>query len=89
MEFADAVIDVLASEPATHCACCKQELDYSVGHGRLWNAPSLDRIDSAKGYTIENTAVICIRCNTKKTDLTIQELQSLIRYMKSGHSCAS
>jgi hypothetical protein len=82
-DFDPTLADVLANTPATHCACCRCELDYSVGRGaERWTSPSLDRIDPAGGYTVANVAVICMRCNTRKTDFTVEQLQDLLSYMQ-------
>ena len=37
------------------------------------NAPSLDRIDATKGYTLDNVAIICHRANFIKSDGTAEE----------------
>ena len=49
--------------------------------GGKQDSPSLDRRDNTKGYTIENTAVICMHCNVRKQDSTIEDLHMLLRYM--------
>lgn len=46
------------------------------------NSPSLDRIDSSKGYVKGNIRVISMRANRLKQDSTIPELQNIIRYME-------
>ena len=38
------------------------------------NSPSLDRIDSSKGYTPDNVWVISRRANIIKHDATLEEL---------------
>jgi hypothetical protein len=47
------------------------------------NSPSLDRIDSAKGYVKGNVEVISWRANRIKYDATIQELEAVVAYMKT------
>lgn len=39
----------------------------------------LDRIDSSKGYTLENTVTCCKTCNFAKNDLTQQEFYNWIQ----------
>lgn len=39
--------------------------------------PSIDRIDSSKGYTLENTRLICVIANIAKCDYTDKELLTL------------
>lgn len=41
-------------------------------------APTLDRIDSAKGYVPGNVWVICHRANTIKSDASLEELESIV-----------
>lgn len=48
---------------------------YVFGKGRTDPcSPSLDRKDSAKGYTPENTWVISAKANRIKSDATVQEV---------------
>jgi len=74
----------LCSDPPKECACCGVVLDYSVHRGRnnRDRSPSPDRLDNDKGYTIANIQVICMRCNGLKSNASIQELETLITYMK-------
>lgn len=44
------------------------------------HAPSLDRIDSTKGYIPGNIAVVCWRVNRLKNNATIDELRSLVEF---------
>jgi len=45
------------------------------------NAPSIDRIDSRKGYTKENTRIISRRANTLKGDANYEEIMALLSYL--------
>lgn len=45
------------------------------------NSPSLDRIDSFKGYTKENVQVISWRANWIKNNATVEELSLIAQYM--------
>lgn len=45
-------------------------------------SPSLDRIDSTKGYTPDNIWVVSSRANTLKNDASIQELELLVENLK-------
>ncbi len=49
------------------------------------NSPSLDRIDSSKGYIKNNVKIISMRANRLKQDSSIEELQNIINYMKGTH----
>ena len=48
----------------------------------LDSSPSLDRIDSSKGYIKNNIKIISNRANRIKSDATIEELQKLINFLK-------
>lgn len=43
----------------------------------IWNG--IDRIDSSKGYTIENCVTCCKYCNAAKLDLSVDEFKNHIR----------
>lgn len=45
-------------------------------------SPTLDRVDSTKGYIKDNVRVISQRANSLKQDATIEQLELLISYMK-------
>lgn len=46
------------------------------------NLPSIDRFDNTKGYTKENTRIISYRANKLKNDATLEEMESVVKYMK-------
>jgi len=47
------------------------------------SAPSLDRIDSEKGYTKDNVEVISHRANTLKSNGTLEEFKLIIKYLEN------
>jgi hypothetical protein len=49
---------------------------------RADNRPSIDRIDSTKGYTPENIQVISLRANILKNNMTLEEAEKLITYFR-------
>jgi len=79
--FEDQLFEVLTKIPTT-CAYCGAPLDYSYvprTHSERHRArsPSLDRIDNTVGYTVQNVAVTCSRCNYIKSDATLDDLRML------------
>jgi len=45
---------------------------------------SFDRIDSTKGYTIDNVIIISLRANKLKNNANIKELSALSEFYKSS-----
>ena len=46
------------------------------------HSPSLDRLDSTKGYTPDNIWVVSSRANTLKNDATLTELKTLVENLE-------
>lgn len=49
-----------------------------------YNSPSLDRKDSTKGYTKDNIWVISHKANSVKNNLTIDELELLVKNLREA-----
>ena len=47
-------------------------------------SPSIDRIDSTKGYTIDNIQIISWKANSIKRNASLEELVLLVNYLKQG-----
>lgn len=43
---------------------------------------SIDRIDPNRGYTKDNIQIICLRANKIKSDATLEELETIVMYLK-------
>lgn len=54
-----------------------------VGAARA-ESPSIDRINSTKGYTPDNIAVISWRANMLKNNMTVEEARLLLAYLERG-----
>jgi hypothetical protein len=74
----------LKESPLLDCACCHRPLVYTTRRGieGRRSSPSLDRLENTEGYTLENTRVICYRCNEVKGDATLAELKIVIDYIE-------
>jgi len=85
LEFEQEILGKYRKNPPTHCECCHLPLDYALRrHGGLpFRSPSLDRFDNSLGYTLENTVIICWRCNHLKSDGTLKEMEQVVVYMRS------
>lgn len=47
-------------------------------------SPSIDRIDSSKGYTRDNIQIISWKANRLKAYATLEDLEILVAFMKQG-----
>ncbi len=69
-----------------HCPALGMELNYNgtgeIGYSRGEDSPSIDRLDSSKGYTIDNIHIISWRANRIKNDSTPEELLKIYNYIK-------
>ena len=65
----------------SHCPILGSEL--IIGKGKCTaNSPTIDRIDSSKGYVRGNVHVISHRANTIKSDANLEELHLVYKYMR-------
>ena len=64
------------------CPVLGIEIKANTTHKPLDSSPSLDRIDSTKGYIKGNVQIISNRANRIKSDATIEELEKLIKFLK-------
>lgn len=73
-----------------HCPCCGKKFRIEIPSQRKQqlksgpanDSPSIDRMDISEGYTKENTALLCWRCNNLKRDATPDELEMVARWMR-------
>ncbi len=47
-------------------------------------SPSIDRIDSKKGYTRDNVQIISWKANKLKSTATVEDLELLVAFLKQG-----
>ena len=85
----DYLFELAATQPDL-CACCSKTFNYASGRGKnVRDSPSLDRIDSSKGYVRNNVIIICHKCNATKSDATIEYLMTIVNYMGRNKKLAS
>jgi hypothetical protein len=65
-----------------YCPILHVELIRNSIHDKDFS-PSLDRIDSDKGYLKDNIAVISLRANRIKNDATLEELRKLVMWLEN------
>jgi len=83
-EFSIAIEDVPWE---THCPIMGMELNYALcdGSGIQPQSPTLDRIDSSKGYIKGNIQVLSWLANTMKSCATQEELMTFIKGVALRH----
>jgi hypothetical protein len=71
-------------EQPTHCPILGIELNYKwSGKNRRDSAKaSIDKVDPSKGYILGNVFVISWRANKLKSDMSLQELENILKYIK-------
>lgn len=73
-------------EQPTHCPILGLELNYkwsgSAGISADPAKATLDRLDPTKGYISGNVFVISWKANQLKTNVTVDELEKILRYIK-------
>jgi hypothetical protein len=80
----DLTKEYLFSLITDECPVFKVPLNYKYrGAKTPTETPSVDRIDSTKGYVQGNIVIISRRANTIKNDATWQELQTLADWLRT------
>jgi hypothetical protein len=78
VEFSLTLEDIIIPDV---CPLLEQPLDIGASKAHDWS-PSIDRIDSSKGYIPGNVWVVSWRANRIKNDATFQELELLLANLK-------
>ena len=79
LEFDITIDDIVIPD---YCPLLGMKLEVNT-QGAQYNSPSLDRIDSSRGYTKDNIWVISHRANTVKNDASLEELINLVYNLKT------
>ena len=80
----DSLLYLLQTQNAS-CIYCNCELQTTGNVGqRQPNVISIDRIDSAKGYTLDNVQLTCMFCNYAKNSWSDVEYRTFIECLKCG-----
>lgn len=78
-------LDHTKIEIPTHCKYLGIELTYTHKQGRKRSNISLDRIDSTRGYTMDNIQLISDKANVMKNDASIPELVTFAKNVLKEH----
>jgi hypothetical protein len=78
----DLTKEWLITNAPTHCPLLGIELTYSA-ETSVPNCASIDRVDSLKGYTLDNCKIISFKANRIKSNATLEEIEILTRNLRS------
>lgn len=82
-ENAGIHFDLTAADITVPEFCPVLGLPLALG-GNREDSPTIDRLIPALGYTPGNVRVISYRANRIKTDASLEELRSLVRYLETN-----
>lgn len=82
IDFDLSIIDLYNLTFPVSCPIFGMQLVFNKGKVQD-NSYSIDRIDSNKGYTIDNIIVISQKANRIKTNATLEELKQIVDYYDS------
>jgi hypothetical protein len=77
-EFALEINDITEFWESQNKICAYSGLEMTLEAGKL-NTVSIERIDSAKGYTKENTILVCQAINRMKSDFVYEDFYMLCK----------
>lgn len=73
----------IVSKPCTYCGqepiVHDSELRYMQKFAEKWEHNGIDRVDSSKGYTLDNCVPCCSKCNYAKHDLSFDDFKNWIK----------
>lgn len=83
----DLDLEFLLEQSGNHCPVDGLPFDWNreldQDKSLSLTIPSLDRIDSSRGYTKDNVAVIGDKWNRWKNNMNIDDLELLVKYVRS------
>lgn len=79
----DEQIIALHKENCHYCGVPPSNILFPLNYNGSYTYSGIDRVDSNKGYTIDNVVSCCIDCNRAKNDLTYDEFSDLIKRIHS------
>ena len=79
------VFDITSADIVIPVVCPVLGIPLVLGGGRSTkeSCPSIDRVDSSKGYTKDNITIVSWRANKLKSNATLTELKLLYEYYAS------
>jgi hypothetical protein len=70
-----------------YCECCNKKFDLIMGkakpgRGPNPDRPSIDRVNPAGDYTLNNIGIVCWRCNDQKRQLNEKLAAQILKYIQ-------
>lgn len=77
----DLTKEWLITNASTHCPLLGIELIYNA-ETSVPNCASIDRVDSLRGYTLDNCKIISFKANRIKSNATLEEIEILAHNLR-------
>lgn len=84
-EVAEDEFRHLATQDCHYCGAPPQTAVNRSRYGGVWVYNGLDRVDNARGYTLDNVVPCCKRCNHAKKDMSLDEFMAWIARLTEYH----
>jgi len=68
----------ITQQDCHYCGARPDNVQKSRYHNGDYTYNGLDRVENAKGYTMDNVVPCCIHCNRAKNSMTLKEFKELI-----------
>jgi hypothetical protein len=75
----------LTQRPCYYCGCDPIQSSHHKGFNGKYIYNGIDRIDTLKGYTLDNVVPSCGKCNKMKWDLTTEDFFDHIKKIYENH----
>lgn len=82
-KFDEGLYELLSDNASDRCPVCGKEFNLKGRDEKrgIKDSPTLDRVDNDRGYELDNVAVICYDCNSKKSHSSVMDMVSILEYM--------
>lgn len=71
-------LHVLTKENCHYCGSNPKQVMWHKNHNGTYVYNGIDRVDNAKGYTIDNVVPCCMFCNQGKSDRTVVQFREWV-----------
>jgi len=68
------------------CALSGMRMTTALTRGRVWTNVSVDRVDSSRGYDVNNVQLVCLAANLMKNNLPQEDFVRWCRVIADKHA---